>query len=609
MTDKEKRASYTKDKVNRILVLAFRGTSLANSLEFCQLIAPEGRVHVLGIVSVPDGEMLSHGTGHAMRMRKEFKQIPSHRFSKISSSVHACHAPTDKLLEEVGKRSPDLIIIDCTDFPSISSPIISEILRQPPCDLAILKGSLEPWNRRVLVPVRGGPHSELALRLALQTQSYAHNQITALLPKSDEQTQSLSAISNGLKNIKNVEQRRLHSSHPREEILDIAKEHDIVFLGFSRLLPDEPPVLGAIAQSVVDQAERPVIIVKTRRELPDEFNLESSGQEAISVVVDSWFARNTYHSSEFADIAKLIDLKNKSRERISVVLPTLNEEATIGPILKCIQRNLMGEFPLVDEAVVIDSGSSDKTREIAQDLGAPVFVHQELLPAYGARKGKGEALWKSLLATSGDIIIFVDTDIVNFHQRFVSGQVGALLSDPSIQFVKGFYRRPLRVDGRLQAGGGGRVTELTARPLINLFVPELSGVVQPLSGEYGGRRGLLERLPFYSGYGVEIGLLIDALHHCGLDGIAQVDLLERIHHNQDLSALSKMSFLILQAVMDKVSQQRGVKMVEDFDRSMKMVQYSPGRLFLSIEEVVERVRPPMLEIPEYVESRKCRLSA
>jgi glucosyl-3-phosphoglycerate synthase len=148
-----------------------------------------------------------------------------------------------------------------------------------------------------------------------------------------------------------------------------------------------------------------------------------------------------------------------------------------------------------------------------------------------------------------------------------------------------------------------------ARPLINLFVPELSGVVQPLSGQYGGRRSLLERLPFYSGYGVEIGLLIDALHTCGLSGIAQVDLLELIHHNQELSALSKMSFLILQAVMDKVSQQRGVKMVEDFDRSMKMVQYSPGRLFLSVEEVVERIRPPMLEIPEYVNSRTHRISA
>lgn len=609
MTNQETRSNYSRSNVNQILVVAFHGAPVGNALEFCHLVAPEGRVHVLGIVPIPEGQLLSQGTSHAIRMRKELKQIPAHRFSKISSSVQVIRDSAVDLKDAIDKRPCDLLVIDCSDFPSITSPILTEILRHPPCDIAVIKGNLEPWQRRMLVPVRGGPHSELALRLALQAQSHGDSHLTALLPRNDEQSQSLSAISTVLKNIKNVAQRRLQSPDASEEIVEIARDHDVVFLGFSRVLPDKPPSLSTTAQSIVDRADRPVVIVKTRRELPEEFNLESSGQEAISVVVDSWFARNTYHSSEFADISKLIELKRKTRERISVVLPTLNEEKTIGQILQSIQRNLMQDFPLIDEAIVIDSGSSDKTRQIARDLGAPVFIHQELLPAYGARKGKGEALWKSLFAATGDIIIFVDTDIVNFHPRFVSGQVGALLSDSSIQFVKGFYRRPLKVDGKLQAGGGGRVTELMARPLINLFVPELSGVIQPLSGEYGGRRRLLERLPFYSGYGVEIGLLIDALYDCGLGSIAQVDLLERIHHNQELPALSQMSFLILQAVMDKVSQRRGIKMIEDFDRSMKMVQYSPGRLFLSVEEVVERIRPPMLEIPEYVNSRAHPLTA
>jgi glucosyl-3-phosphoglycerate synthase len=148
---------------------------------------------------------------------------------------------------------------------------------------------------------------------------------------------------------------------------------------------------------------------------------------------------------------------------------------------------------------------TDRTRAIAESLKIPVYVHQEVLPERGARSGKGEALWKSLYLTTGDILIWIDTDIVNIHPRFIYGLLGPLIMHPEIQFVKGFYRRPIKVNNRQQAGGGGRVTELTARPLLNLFFPELSGLIQPL-GEYGGRRTALEQMPFSSGYGVEIGL-------------------------------------------------------------------------------------------------------
>ncbi len=171
---------------------------------------------------------------------------------------------------------------------------------------------------------------------------------------------------------------------------------------------------------------------------------------------------------------------------------------------------------LVDEIVLMDSNSNDRTRQIAADLGVPVYIHQELLPGYGPRHGKGEALWKSLLVTHGDIVVWIDTDIVNIHPRFVYGVIGPLLANPALQFVKGFYQRPLRSGERTMATGGGRVTELTARPMLNLFYPELSGVIQPLSGEYGGRRSALEQLSFFSGYGVESGLLIDIFEKFGL---------------------------------------------------------------------------------------------
>jgi len=217
----------------------------------------------------------------------------------------------------------------------------------------------------------------------------------------------------------------------------------------------------------------------------------------------------------------------------------------------------------------------------------------------GARRGKGEALWKSLLVTRGDIIAWIDTDIVNIHPRFVYGILGPLLLSSRIQFVKGFYRRPLKNGAKLEAGGGGRVTELTARPLLNLFYPELSGVVQPLSGEYASRRSFLESTPFFSTYGVETGLLIDAFEAHGLAAIAQVDLLERIHHNQSLEALSKMSFVIIQAFLRKLEKRYGQQMVEDVNKSMKLIRHAGNGYSLEVEEIIEHERPPMLNVPDY----------
>jgi glycosyltransferase involved in cell wall biosynthesis len=260
--------------------------------------------------------------------------------------------------------------------------------------------------------------------------------------------------------------------------------------------------------------------------------------------------------------------------------------------------------PLLDEILLIDSDSTDRTRTIASELGIPVYIHQQLLPELDVRNGKGEALWKSLFVTKGDIIVWIDTDIINIHPRFVYGIIGPLLLNQNIQFVKGFYRRPLRVGNKMQAGGGGRVTELTARPLLNLFYPELSGVIQPLSGEYAGRRQALESATFFSGYGVETGLLIDIFERFGLRSIAQVDLLERIHHNQELEALSKMSFAIIQTVLRKIESRYERSIIEDVNKTMKLIRYANGGYFLVVEEVAEKERPPMVSLSAYKERAK-----
>ncbi|MCC6260757.1 MAG: glucosyl-3-phosphoglycerate synthase [Anaerolineales bacterium] len=371
-------------------------------------------------------------------------------------------------------------------------------------------------------------------------------------------------------------------------------------MGTSARAESEAPALGQVAETLIGNSQKGVLLVKTKLAYDVNPASEEASQNTISVLVDKWFAENTFHADEFADLKYLLSLKEKQGVTISLALPALNEEETVGKVIRTVKNALMTRVPLLDEIVLIDSNSTDKTRKIAEKLGVPVHIHQKTLAKHGARKGKGEALWKSLYCTKGDIIIWIDTDIVNIHPRFIYGLIGPLLLQPKVDFVKGFYRRPLKVGDKMQAGSGGRVTELTARPLLNLFYPELSGMIQPLSGEYGGRRSALERLPFFSGYGVEIGLLIDMLDQFGLQSIAQVDLQERVHHNQPLEALGKMSFAIIQAVIHKLERKYGRNILENVNKTMKMIRYEQERFFLDIEEIAEKERPPMVEIPEYL---------
>jgi hypothetical protein len=314
--------------------------------------------------------------------------------------------------------------------------------------------------------------------------------------------------------------------------------------------------------------------------------------------VDAWFGPNTFHARAFSDLAHLAGLKRRQGLTISLGLPALNEEGTIGDEIAVLRRALMDEVPLLDEIAVIDSGSSDRTVAVARDRGVPAYQHAEILPETGAFDGKGEALWKSLHVLRGDLIVWLDTDIRNVHPQFVYGLLGPLLTDPRIGYVKGYYQRPLSEGGAHFATGGGRVTELTARPLLNLFYPELSGVIQPLAGEYAGRRTLLEQLPFFTGYGVEIGHLIDVLGRFGLDRIGQVDLDTRVHRNRELESLSLMAFAIIQVVMARVGERVGRPLRDQMNTAMKLIRTVPSPA-LDVREVREHERPPIVTIPAY----------
>lgn len=260
---------------------------------------------------------------------------------------------------------------------------------------------------------------------------------------------------------------------------------------------------------------------------------------------------------------------------VSVCLPARDEEATVGTIVEAIRTRLVDDVPLVDELLVVDDHSSDRTAAAAADAGAAVVRTTD-------GQGKGEALWTSMLASKGDVVVWCDADVRAFDTAFVTGLLGPLLTDPTIGFVKGFYERPLND----RQEGGGRVTELVARPLVALLFPELDGVVQPLSGEYAGRRGVLERLPFVQGYGVDLGLLVDVHRLVGLEGIAQVDLGVRHHRNRPLAELSPQAAAVMATALRRAGLDPG--------DAVDLTPAGAGTVTVALGE-----RPPPIESPAY----------
>lgn len=311
-----------------------------------------------------------------------------------------------------------------------------------------------------------------------------------------------------------------------------------------------------------------------------------------------WHRRRTYGARNIPNAGELAARKLASGERISVVLPALNEAATIGGICTTIHRRLIERTGLIDEMIVVDCSSDDGTPQIAADAGASVYDVGELVPEIPVIRGKGEALWRSLAAVKGDIVVWVDSDIRNFSTRFVTRLVAPILTDPTVSFVKAFYRRPIARGEDLIPDEGGRVTELLARPMIAALFPELSGFVQPLAGEYAGHIDVLKRIPFFTGYSVEIGMLIDLLDGAGLDAMAQVDLDERVHRNRPLSELGPMAYAIGMTILRRAEELGRLRSTLDFPMA-PLLRPSPDGVVA--HEINELERPPMESISDQVE--------
>ncbi|MCG2590477.1 glucosyl-3-phosphoglycerate synthase [Rhodohalobacter sulfatireducens] len=314
--------------------------------------------------------------------------------------------------------------------------------------------------------------------------------------------------------------------------------------------------------------------------------------------LQKWIDKNTYHHSEFWDLKKLVEAKEKKNLKISLCLPTLNEEKTIGKEIIIFKSELVERYPLIDEIAVIDSGSDDNTLEVAKNYGADTYLASDILPNLEQKKGKGENLWKAIYQLEGDIIVYVDADISNIHPRFVYGLVAPLIHRDKVHYVKAFYDRPLAFSGNVRASGGGRVTEILVRPLFSLFFPELTGIIQPLSGEYAVRRDVLEQIAFPIGYGVETSHLIDVYHKYGLEAFAQTDLDKRVHENKPTQALGKMAFGILQTFI-KRAKALGVFEKAEHETILRQFQVKENHYEQNLMEIIEEERPPMIEIEEY----------
>jgi len=392
-------------------------------------LPPEGgQIELMGVVEVPKGRSLSEGTMRAQECREQlmallsdFPDLPLH----VKPRVRVAHEPWLEIVKEVQDNPVDLLLIpwNGAEETVLGSPL-KEILARTPCDLILCRGVVHRYDR-ILVPLRGGPHVGLTLRLAQALTEISGERVTLLSVTSTEGERP------ALERLK----KRVHfevdivslTGDPAEVILEMATSYHALVLGTSLIDRGEEGTLGDIPTQVLNQTSLPVFLVRSfrpgSREIPTATTplIAHPQVSDVSAKVDRWFATNTFHWSEFEDIERLIRWKEEQAQTISLVLPALNEEETVGDVITTIKTALMEEYPLLDEIILMDSDSTDRTREIASSLGIPVYIHKQVLAdEVGSYAGKGEALWKSLYVTKGSIIAWIDTDIVNIHPTYSS---------------------------------------------------------------------------------------------------------------------------------------------------------------------------------------------
>lgn len=533
---------------------------------------------LMHVVEMPESQSLSEGALPVLASRRQLGRMArqlANQNVKVRASVRVARNVADEIRRVAHEEGIHMVLCGWGTTAGVATgefgPVVESLLQEPPADLAIVQPP-KSGVKRILVSVRGGPYAGLATDIGSRLAEAGEAELTVL--------------------------HVFHQKSVEDAILPDARQLDLLIMGAHGPVGAVPDRLNFAR--IRSQVKGGMMVVRTRQAVSPWVTQPPAWTPA---TVDKWFAENTFDSQEFADLDRLLEIKRGLGVTISLVLPALNEAETIGRVIQVMQDTLCSGVPLLDEIVVIDSMSTDGTPEIARSAGVPVYSHPEILPQYGTHRGKGEALWKSLHVVKGDLIVWLDTDIKNPEPHLVYGLIGPLLHHPQLKYVKGYYSRPVRMGDNLYESGGGRVTELTARPLLNLFFPELSGFIQPLSGQYAGWRHAMERMPFFTGYGVETGLLVDLLAGYGLPAMGQVNLGRLVHRNSPLHHLSTMSSAILQVIVKRLEDWRRLQPLAAVHKKLKLVRLEDGHLSLDVREIAEAERPPMTTVPEYLHGR------
>ena len=579
-----------------------------------------GRVIILGIVEVPPEAPLSEGLSLARAYRIMLDNL-AERISgrvEVETMVRVHRQAWRGIVEQAVQEQCDLLLMPWKGFSSrpdhVYGSTIDAILKNPPCDTVIAKGPVPSSCRRLLLPVRGGPHAELALRVARALAAGQDATITVLHDRSSEAEgrsdglfDSFRLLIEGSPVVNNV----VHTTAGvLPSILQEAPKHDLLIMGATADLLPGTSSLGPVIESVSSKIEQPVLVVKTKqwlgaavaRHLAPDGHLDKS---SFLDTVDRWFAENTFHSREFEDLEHLIELKRRGLHSVSVAVPMGERPKAVTGFARVLKEEFQQRLPLLDEVVLVVN-EAEAACGIPAGLGVPVLVPSHLLPRWGHFPGRGEQVWKTAAALKGDLIVWLDTENRrSANPAKVAALLGPLLREPGITLVKGFHT-PASPEGEHRIWEGDPLTDLVVRPLLNLLVPGLSGMADPLCGQWAIRRSALETLPLQTGYGFDVALLLDLHARHGLEAIAQVDLGEdprRPGACRETAMLAANA--IVQVFVRRFENQLGVSLLEDYHRSAKSIKRLETGYRLEVAELRERERPPLLEVPEYVSLQDC----
>jgi glucosyl-3-phosphoglycerate synthase len=567
--------------------------------------APESGGTLLGIIEVPPDHSLARPPvpGEAYRtLLAQTTRIATRATTPLAPLVRIAHVAAQGIREAALETGSNLLLLESgARDDGLWTNALEDLLYDPPCDVALLRTeAAAPPITSILLAVRGGPSAELAVQLARSIRASTGATLTLLhifdprqSPEErarEEQTfAGLSAQVNGP-----VIELKGSSTNVRQAIFKEAPRHQLLILGATRSLMHRPMVLGAPLQRMLRRLPGTVMIVKkagvpTPRPAP----ARTETRAAITEQVDRWLTENTFDSREFDDLQRLLDRKQRQDLTISLAVTALPGATGLSAPLRGLKQALMGRMPLLDEIVVIEISGSAASERATRAAGVTVLRAADVLSRYGSFPGSGEAQWKSLHVLKGDLICWIDPAGPPPQPRLVAGLLGPLLTDPDIAYVTAFSRRPPTATDPL--------TDLAVRPLLNLLFPALSGLIDPLSPDHAGRRAALEGVPFFTGQGLALGLLLAIASAHGPRALAQVEVGPRAP--RDPAERRATAFAQLQVCLKYLGDRHRIQLVDQVNRTIKQIQYEDERYWIEQMELEDMERPPMVTVPEYFSSR------